>query len=276
MPRPQVGSDVVAAIKRAWAKNPKRSATEIHRRYVRQTKGKAIGVRKVQQIVASAVENAKEGGRVQFEPEEWQPWGNVKDGAEDNSNLLRLNIVCQAFLGRSLHKHEADWGRRLRAALEGLSPFRQLFFVMEYASRQVGAVNLGEMAPYTADLDAVVAFQIWIPDNREAYRHAKSRDVIPRPHFDLPLGDAPSNLLRSDLFGYDPDQWETVFMSLEVDRYPPDLALIEGNVSLEDLPGLYGVFGEMVASWAGILYLHPEPVIAHSFGYASIELVKKE
>ena len=151
---------------------------EMYERY-KQKVGKDVGWAKFAQIVAEAAAGATEP----FRWSEWRPWVNPEESAEDSAFLLRINAVRQAKLGMNLYRHEAKWGRRLRVALEGLHAYGQYKFVMLYSFREVFANYNGKDSD-TADLDSLVAYKPWLPENQRAYIRDVAAGDVPYPELD--------------------------------------------------------------------------------------------
>ena len=175
MARPKISGQVVAQVRTLWAEDPKQSAARVHRRYHRLPGGGVVGLRRVQQVIAEAKDISR--GR-QFPLAEWGPWANAAETPEDTSQLLQLDLVCLKERGRHLYQHEAKWGQRLRVALVDLSPSHQLSVATIYAVRESVAFILDESA-YTADLDGLVAYRPWLPENQQAYGHAVDLGIVP-------------------------------------------------------------------------------------------------
>ena len=181
MGRPEIPADVVYRIKHLWAEEPSRFATQVHR-LMRQQLGNAVSLRKVQQVIAEA--RSKTGGR-QRPMVEWKPWKGKLGTAQDCDYLLRLDAISLAAGGRHLSELEAKWARRIRVAVDGLNLWRQLHLVIMYAKRELAADNLQEPSPYTADLDGILAYKPWVPQNRKAYDSAVLGGSVPSPLFDF-------------------------------------------------------------------------------------------
>lgn len=178
MARPKTPQPVVESIKAIWAEDPKNlSARKVYHLYRQQGGHEAISERKVQQIVAEAKENARIDEP--FPLAEWQAWEDKTESAEEVDHLLRLDAICVATYQRHLYKHEADWGRRLRVALIGLSVRSQHNIIREYASREEVAFILNLDLPNTADLDGLAAYKPWLLGNRAVYYYAVTTGTIP-------------------------------------------------------------------------------------------------
>jgi len=121
-----------------------------------------------------------------FDAREWKPWDDSSESTDDSAFLLRMAAVCEAIRQRRFRIVEACWAKRLRAALEGLTSYKQFRFVELYSLRQFAAHILREPSPYTADLDGILAYQPWVPENRESYEVA------------LKLGNAPTWAIISE------------------------------------------------------------------------------
>lgn len=179
MPPTRIADEVVTEIKNIWAEIPEKlSALAVWREYDRRTgHRKLIGKRKVQQIVAEARKNARTDEA--FPVVEWQPWTNEEQSPELIDHLLQLDAACVATYRRHLYQHEARGACRLRVALSGLSPRGQLAIIREYARRESLAFYLRSDRPYTADLDGLVAYKPWLPQNYAIYHYAAITGNIP-------------------------------------------------------------------------------------------------
>ena len=113
---------------------------------------------------------------------EWHPWTVPEETAEDSAFLIRLNAIRRVQSCLNLFEYEAKWGRKLRAALEGLSPYGQYKMVCEYAMREVTTSYLGREQPFTEDLDAFLAYKPWLQrGNCRAFFLAAFPDKSPWP-----------------------------------------------------------------------------------------------
>ncbi len=175
MPRPKIPDQVVKEIQQLWAEESIRSARQVHRIF-RQRSNVNISERKVQQIIA---ELRWKRPRREFLLVEWTPWRDETETPNDSAHLLALDALSLAMSGRHLYQHEAKWGRLLRVALDGLSKLMQLVFVRDYALRESAAYEIGTPT-FTADLDALVAYQPWLLENYEIYHFAVITGSIPR------------------------------------------------------------------------------------------------
>ena len=116
-----------------------------------------------------------------FKTSECALWENADESPEDRAHLLRLDAVCRVIRNRSLQQHEANWGRRLRLTTKGLSPYDQFCFVNLYSQREMLAHYRKEPEIYTADLDGVLAYRPWLPENLWGYAMAVGMGIIPIP-----------------------------------------------------------------------------------------------
>ena len=180
----------IKAVRDLWAEDRSRSARAIHEHFNHLHGEKTISQKKVNDIVQEAIRNAPTQGMPTVE---WEPWKNPEESSEDVDHLLRLDAVCRVTEGRPMHEHEAAWGRRLRVALETLSPYHQFRFTQRYALRQVIAFNLNEAA-YTADLDGLVVYKPWLSDSWNAYAYALTTGAHPPPLGD-PREEGPQEML---------------------------------------------------------------------------------
>ena len=178
--------EIKQRVKEFWADRKARSSGEristraLFREYRQKVSNNEIGLSKFNTIVRD-LERA--GPSDPFPCSEWKPWTNPDEGAEDSAFLLRISAVMQAEIGRGLYNHEAKWGQRLRVALEGLHPFGQYRLVLHYSIRKVAAYYLKE-EPYTTDLDHLVAYKPWLPENQRAYHLAVLSGSAHYPNLD--------------------------------------------------------------------------------------------
>ena len=171
-----IPEDILEKVRSIWSDNAKQSGRQVHRVY-RQRFGGGIGLRKVQEIVSLL---KKVAPRDPFPLVEWLPWEGADESPEDSAFLLWLNAQSMQLDRRGLYQHEARWVRRLRVALDGLGSSEQLRIVRAYAQRQVVGYNLRER-PYTGDLDGIVAYRAWLPENVRGYAQAAVFGLVPLP-----------------------------------------------------------------------------------------------
>ncbi len=174
MPRPKIPDQVVEEIQKLWEREPTRSARQIHITF-KQRSNVNISERKVQQIIA---ELRWKRPRREFPVVEWTAWQDETETSVDSAYLLELDALSLA-LGRHLYQHEAKWGKRLRVSLNSLNKLIQLAFIRDYALRESAAYSTGTTT-YTADIDALVAYRPWLPENYEVYHFAVIKGSIPR------------------------------------------------------------------------------------------------
>lgn len=156
------------------------SVRKLHERYSRKNV-KEISLSKFNQIVRGLDKNAPPES---FPRSEWKPWVDQQLTSEDSAFLLRLNAISLAEEGRNLLIQAAEWARRLRVALEGLHPYGQYKVVETYLLRQMHAYYLGHDEAYTADLDGLLAYKPWLPENQLAYGLAVASGSVPFPFID--------------------------------------------------------------------------------------------
>jgi hypothetical protein len=113
----------------------------------------------------------------------WKPWVDPEESPADTAHLLRINAIMRVENGRDLYLHEANWGKRLRLALEGLPPFGQYRFVFHYSIREVEAYYLRK-EQYTDDLDSFIAYRPWVSENQVGYNVALALGKAPYPVLD--------------------------------------------------------------------------------------------
>jgi hypothetical protein len=140
------------------------SHRELYKRYKRRKWRYPIGLTKFNEITNKREERLKKP----FSWAEWKPWANPEASVEDRGFLLQINAIKQAEIGRGLFKHEAEWAQKLRGALPGLHPYGQYKIVLLYSFREYFAHYSGS-AIDTADLDALIAYKPWLPDNQPNY-----------------------------------------------------------------------------------------------------------
>ena len=177
MPAP-ISKGIVDRVHYLCDTNPDSSGRKIHELYCRRYARGAVSSRKVQALVALRKQGFPDEP---FRTSEWALWGNADESPEDRAHLLRLDAVCQVIWDRSLQQHEARWGRSLRLMTEGLSPYDQFCFVNLYSQREMLAHYRKEPEIYTTDLDGVLAYRPWLPENLWAYAMAVGMGIIPIP-----------------------------------------------------------------------------------------------
>ena len=181
MGRPAIPTEVLNRIMTIWMDDLEQNAAEVHRKYLLQPGSHVIGVRKVQQIISDAKKAT--GSRRRLPLVEWRPWVKVPPNSVTIDYLLQLDGISQRASGRHLYEHEAKWSRRLQAALEGLGLYEQLEIIRHYASRERRAATLNRPEPYYADLDGLLAYKPWLPENANAYECALVAGLVPMPLF---------------------------------------------------------------------------------------------
>ena len=203
--------EVVKQVQKLWGEHPEWTGVKIHREVKRFYGGaERIGVRKVQQIIAEPKKSTEET----FKPflfVEWKPWHSKQKNPEASAFLLTLDAVCQAVQNRHLHEHEAQWGIRLRVALQGITPYDQLCFVSLYAQREVVAFHFNLPEIDITDLNAILAYKPWLPENAHAYGMATRARLAPTPlpgsRAELSSDDAFHNFITGKA-------WETLRVDL--------------------------------------------------------------
>ena len=175
----RIADEVIQAIADHWAKGPNKSAGTVRAEYKRGQGGREVpSLRKFQQIIAEAKEGAAD--RV-YSLVEWVPWQDESESPDDAAHLLKLDAISMAATGRHLYQHEARWGRRLRTALDGLTPWQQYTITSLYAGREVAAHYLGHPRAATGDLDGILAYRPWLPENEDAYNGAIIGGAVHHP-----------------------------------------------------------------------------------------------
>ena len=84
--------------------------------------------------------------------------------------------------------------------LDGLSPFLQLCFCKEYASRERWS-RIKQVPISTRDLDGVLAYKPWIQCNREPYKNAVFNMYVPEPLFRRATFFESANIWQEVLLG---------------------------------------------------------------------------
>jgi hypothetical protein len=180
-----------------------------------------------------------------FRIAQWKPWVNSEESPADAVCLLRINAVMRLESGRDLYDLEAKWGRRLRLALAGVHPFGQCRFVMYYTWREIAAYYR-RMEMYTDDLDTLLTYQVWRPENREVYRKALEAGIAPYPNIYLFSNedDKPSEW---------PEEWTHEFKTSweqQLDwMFTPWGTHIPG---IEDDPEKARILDRLLELWAGL------------------------
>jgi hypothetical protein len=179
--------EIIKRVREFWAAKShtptgdKRSRRDVYSEYVRKKWGKDVSWGKFNNIISETERNAP---ATPFPTSEWHPWVNPEESTEDSAFLLQLNAVKQVEFGVGLHMHEANWGRRLRAALDGLHPFGQYRFVIFYSMREMISYYLRQELR-TLDLDNFVAYKPWLPGNSKIYELALASGMAPKLQLDL-------------------------------------------------------------------------------------------
>ena len=209
---------VIKAIEGIWAQRENSKAKDVLAAYKSQYNRRDhirwvdLSLRRVQEIIAARRRDGDGSLIPTFERKEWKPWCADQD-SETSAFLLTMDAVCQAVQSRRLYDHEAKWGMRLRVALQGLTPYDQFYFVTLYAIRDVQA-HYAQGEPFTADLNAILAYKPWLPENAHAYGMATAANLVPKPlpgsRDEISFEDAVDNRFTGKA-------WET----LRVDLRPP-------------------------------------------------------
>lgn len=137
-------------------------------------------IRRVQEIMSGAIGGASGEPIPKFDYVTWMPWVN-DETAEDNAFLLTMDFVCMAISMRHMYSHEAAWCRRLRVALQGILPYDQFYFVSLYSSRTVYAHYDRTTNADTLDLDTILAYKPWLPENELPYSSAVAAGIAVGP-----------------------------------------------------------------------------------------------
>ena len=180
----------IEALKSVWLSNPGKSWAEVHRRFERKHGKGIIGVRKAQYLIPTFSLTPSGVPIPPFEYKDWKPWNSGKGNPETRAFLVTLDTVSVAVQRRHLYHHEADWGMRLRASLQGLTPYDQLCFVSLYAIEEVQA-HFGGGEPLTGDLDTILAYKPWLPENAHAYGMAIMARLARQPLTGSPFAPSP-------------------------------------------------------------------------------------
>ena len=199
MPRRIVSESVIDEVRRIWWREPELSGARVHARIQQKLGSESVSLRKVQQIVAEL----REGPVFRRKP--WNPWEDVHWGddgyaAEEVDYLLEVQRTSWRLAHRELSDHEVSWAGRLRVVLQGLDPKGRMLLIWEYSYREEIAFNL-ERPLWTDDLDALLTYKPWLPENRDAYRDALSRSAAPVPPLFISVVDKFRN--EDDVARYD-------------------------------------------------------------------------
>lgn len=122
--------------------------------------------------------------------EAWSPWKDKKETPEQVAFLLRLNMVTKIKFGKQLSTQTAAWACKLQPTLRGQPIFGQYSLINLYTHRENLAYYFQRKTTYTADLDALVAFQAWKLERQSVYLEAIELGIIPPPNF----GEAEENI----------------------------------------------------------------------------------
>lgn len=183
----KLSTETIDRVKEFWAaqrdkldsRGRSRSRRDLYKIYVHKY-GREPSWGKFAEIIAEIERNAPADG---FPTSEWIPWVNSEESAEESAFLLRIKTIKEAELGIGLYTHEANWGRRLRVALEGLHPFGQYRFILAYSLRDIIRHHL-RAERITDDLDSFVVYQPWLPGNFAAYELAIASGIAPKLKMD--------------------------------------------------------------------------------------------
>jgi hypothetical protein len=179
--------EVVEMVRHEWSISPWISTRQIGKRFQAKYGRNLIRDRKIAAIITEA---KKEAPSEPFPLEAWQPWVNEEETPEDTLFLLQMNAIKRTEQGQGLYRHEAKWGRRIRAAIAGLTPaYRQYRLVTLYGEREVSAYYLNKPVPNTQGLDAFIAYQPWLVEHQHRYELALAQGLAPLP-FDTPLEES--------------------------------------------------------------------------------------
>jgi hypothetical protein len=178
MPAP-IKPEIVNLVEDEWAITPDISARAVSRRFLRKYGNNLVRERLITRIIAAAKERAP---KEPFPLTPWKPWVNEQESSEDTRFLLRMHAIKKAAQDQGLYEHEAKWGRRIRAAVEGFnSPYPQYRLVREYAEREVTAYYLRRDVN-TEALDAWITYAPWLSlENQRRYELALASGLAQIP-----------------------------------------------------------------------------------------------
>ena len=166
----RVTASQVENLKQIWISSESKKPVDIHSKFVHQYGKGVIGIRKCEQLIPTFTLSAS-GGRIPlFDYKKWSPW-TKKGNSLSKPFLLTMDAVSQVLQNRHIYAHEAEWGERLRIALDGLKPYDQFCFVILYALREVMAHYREEEEVVTTDLDLILTYKPWpwLPKNIHAF-----------------------------------------------------------------------------------------------------------
>lgn len=169
----KVTASQIEDLRQIWISSESKKPADVYKQFVRQYGKEVIRLRKCEQLIPTFSISAS-GGRIPlFDYKEWSPWSK-KGSPQSKSFLLMLDAISQVVQNRHIFAHEAEWGERLRIALDGLAPYDQFCFVTLYALREVNAHYREEEEVVTTDLDTILAYRPWpwLPENIDAFNMA--------------------------------------------------------------------------------------------------------
>lgn len=193
-------NDVVEDVERVSVANPSWTGKSVWEEVKRRNGHReVISLRMVYYILAKLKPPEPINNRVQ-PPVPWQPWEDESVPPMENAYLVLLDTVDRTVYKQTLFAHEAQWARRLMPGLDGLSPFLQLCFCKEYASRERWS-RIKQVPISTRDLDGVLAYKPWIQCNREPYKNAVFNMYVPEPLFRRATFFESANIWQEVLLG---------------------------------------------------------------------------
>jgi hypothetical protein len=171
--------EIIEQVRFEWAAEPDISARQLAMRFQQKYGSSLVRARRITAAVAEAKAQAPSAP---FPCTPWKPWADAEKAPEETLFLIQLHHQKRREGSDGLLCHEAAWARRLRQPLEGLEPiYRVLELVQAYTERERIAYFLNA-APYTADLDGFITFQMWRSEEcQQQYEKAITAGVVPVP-----------------------------------------------------------------------------------------------
>lgn len=166
-------------IVRLWLDLRQPAAKAVHQVFVGPGRGnRKVSLRTVQSVIAEAKKRGLGNEDLDAGYESWSPWTDDTETSEESHYLLKLNAVCRSVFGRPMDVNEARWAKRLRVALDDLSPRVQYMFVHAYAlkeqvgqptsrpGRTAGVIDLDDGGISARWLDLIITYKPWVPGNQ--------------------------------------------------------------------------------------------------------------
>ena len=160
----------IRILRQVWISNPSASKRKIHLIFEAKYGRNKISARKADYLIPTFSLSASGRKISPFDYNKWSPW-TKKGSSQSKPFLLTMDAVSQVLQNRHIFAHEAEWGERIRIALDGLKPYDQFCFVTLYALREVMAHYREEEDAFTTDLDLILTYKPWpwLPKNVHAF-----------------------------------------------------------------------------------------------------------